>query len=97
MTNDSRLLTSLSLHITGKVQGVYYRQSTRKKALSLGLSGYVKNLPDGAVDILATGNREQLDELIAWCKIGPPPAKVKEVIVKEMELEIFEGFEIRRG
>ncbi|MBK6827931.1 MAG: acylphosphatase [Chitinophagaceae bacterium] len=96
MTNDSRLLTSLSLHITGKVQGVYYRQSTRKKALSLGLSGYVQNLPDGSVSILATGNSEQLDELIAWCKIGPTAAIVREVIVKETDLENFEGFEIRR-
>ncbi len=97
MTNDSRLLTSLSLLITGKVQGVYYRQSTRKKALSLGLSGYVKNLPDGAVYILATGHQEQLEEIIAWCKIGPPAALVRDVIVKEMDVENFEGFEIRRG
>ncbi len=89
-------MTTLSLHITGKVQGVYYRQSTRKKAISLGLGGYVKNLSDGSVFILATGNRKQLDELIVWCKIGPPAAKVKEIMVTEMELEIFEGFEIRR-
>ncbi len=89
-------MTTLSLHITGKVQGVYYRQSTRKKALSLGLVGYVKNLPDGAVFILATGNKEQLEELIAWCKTGPPAAKVKEVMVTEIEMVIFDGFEIRR-
>ena len=97
MTNDSRLLTSLSLHITGKVQGVYYRQSTRKKALSLGLSGYVQNLPDGSVYIRVTGKRSLLDELIAWCRTGPPAAVVKELIVTELVMEEFDGFEIRRG
>ena len=89
-------MTTLSLHITGKVQGVYYRQSTRKKALSLDLCGFVKNMPDGSVLIMVTGKRKQLEELISWCKTGPPAAKVKEVMVTEIEMEIFDGFEIRR-
>lgn len=88
--------STISLQVSGKVQGVYYRQSTRKKALSLGLSGYVQNLPDGSVYIRATGNREQLDKLIAWCRIGPPAASVKELIVQEMNLENFEDFLIKR-
>lgn len=89
-------MTTLSLHITGKVQGVYYRQSTRKKALSLGLSGYVQNLPDGSVYIRVTGMRSQLDELIDWCRTGPPAAVVKELVVTELAPEVFDGFEIRR-
>ena len=45
---------------------------------------------------MVTGKREQLEELISWCKTGPPAAKVKEVMVTEIEMEIFDGFEIRR-
>jgi acylphosphatase len=89
-------MPTLSLHITGKVQGVYYRQSTRKKALSLGLSGFVQNLPDGSVYIRVTGLRSLLDELITWCRTGPPAAVVKELVITELSVEEFDGFEIRR-
>ena len=49
------------------MQGVYYRQSTKEKALELGISGIVKNLPNGNVQILATGTDDQLDQLVQWC------------------------------
>jgi acylphosphatase len=89
-------MPTLSLHITGKVQSVYYRQSTRKKALSLGLSGFVQNLPDGSVYIRVTGLRSLLDELITWCRTGPPAAVVNELVITELSVEEFDGFEIRR-
>jgi acylphosphatase len=90
------MLQTVSLHITGKVQGVYYRQSARTKALSLGITGWVQNLPGQSVQIIATGRSGQLNEFMEWCKKGPPAAKVNQVTVTEQALEIFEEFMIRR-
>lgn len=90
------MLQTVCLHITGKVQGVYYRQSARTKALSLGITGYVQNLPDQSVQIIATGSSGALKELIEWCKKGPPAASVNQVRVTEQTLEVFEQFMIRR-
>ena len=90
------MLQTVSLHITGKVQGVYYRQSARTKAHSLGITGWVQNLPDLSVQILATGHTGPLNELMEWCKKGPPAAMVAQVTVTEQALEIFEEFIIRR-
>ena len=67
------------LIIAGKVQGVFYRASAKDKAVSLGLKGYVKNLPGGSVELVAEGSPEKLNQLIEWCKDGPANAKVNEV------------------
>ena len=67
------------LIIVGKVQGVFYRASAMDTALSLGLTGYVKNLPDGFVELVAEGSPEKLNLLIEWCKEGPVNARVSEV------------------
>ena len=67
------------LLITGKVQGVFYRASARDKADSLGIGGYVSNLPDGSVEAVAEGASESIDEFITWCRNGPPNAEVKDV------------------
>jgi acylphosphatase len=90
------MLQTISITVIGQVQGVYYRQSTREKALELGVSGFVKNLPDGNVRILATGTADQLDKLVIWCKQGPPYAKVKAVDVNNEEPQVFMGFAIQR-
>jgi acylphosphatase len=90
------MLKTVSILIQGKVQGVWYRQSSKEKALSLGIGGSVSNQPDGSVSITATGTAEQLNEFIAWCRQGPPRALVIHVDVKELPQQIFEGFEIRR-
>jgi len=87
---------TISIKVTGLVQGVYFRQSTKEKALELGISGIVKNLPDGNVHIRATGTADQLDQLVQWCKQGPPLAKVKEVTVENEDREVFMGFAIMR-
>ena len=71
---------TISIHITGKVQGVFYRQSTREKAVSLGLTGTVRNNPDGSVTVVASGDKELLDELVSWCRQGPPSARVNNVV-----------------
>lgn len=67
------------LIIEGKVQGVFYRASAMEKAVSLGLSGFVRNLSGGEVELVAEGRRENLDELISWCRIGPPNAHVTDI------------------
>lgn len=87
---------TLCITITGKVQGVYYRQSTRTKAIELSVSGIVMNLPDGSVQIIVTGTELQLAQLAAWCKTGPPRAIVTSVDVKELPLQQFTDFSIQR-
>ncbi len=62
--------------VSGKVQGVNYRWATRKEASRLGLKGWVKNLTDGSVELIAQGERESLEQLITWCRGGPPLAMV---------------------
>ena len=65
--------------VSGKVQGVFFRASTREQALKLGLRGYAKNLADGRVEVLAAGDEAALDELTAWLRQGPPRARVDEL------------------
>ncbi|MFO8034540.1 MAG: acylphosphatase [Candidatus Bipolaricaulota bacterium] len=67
--------------IYGYVQGVFFRASARDKALNLGLTGYVRNLPDGSVELEAEGEDDSLRELISWCHHGPPAARVERVEV----------------
>jgi acylphosphatase len=70
----------VNILVIGKVQGVFYRASTLEQAQRLNLTGWVKNLPDGAVEITAEGSRIGLEDLVVWCRQGPPDAKVDEVI-----------------
>ena len=65
--------------IKGRVQGVWFRDSTRREALKLGITGYAKNLPNGDVEILANGDEAALDRLCQWLHEGPPMAKVSSV------------------
>ena len=85
------------LHITGKVQGVWYRASAKDKALALGLKGKVWNEPDGTVGALVQGPDDLVTQFIAWCKEGPILAEVNDVAVSEQPMtESFTGFEITR-
>ncbi len=65
--------------ISGRVQGVFYRANTEKRAVSLGLKGWVRNLPNGQVEVLAEGPEENLKQLMEWCRKGPPFSRVVEV------------------
>ena len=69
----------VSLLISGRVQGVFFRLKTKEEAGKLGLTGWVKNNGDGSVEILAEGDKDKLDELIDWCKKGPQHAQVDKV------------------
>jgi acylphosphatase len=87
---------TIAVTVKGKVQGVFFRQSTREKAKALGIAGTVANLPDGSVHIIATGSTEQLDELTAWTKTGPPKATVAAVEIADVPLRDFADFKIIR-
>jgi acylphosphatase len=87
-------MKTFSIIISGKVQGVFYRQSTKEKAVQLGIKGKVMNLDDGNVQVIATGDEEKLEQLIAWCRQGPPRAVIENIDVKEVPLEAFEGFRV---
>ena len=90
------MLQTISIIIKGKVQGVFFRQSTREIADQLNINGQVRNLHNGDVHIIATGTKEQLDKLTQWCKKGPPRAKVTGVDVQEISLQNFHEFIIVR-
>lgn len=67
------------MRIRGRVQGVFYRQSTKDEALRLGLTGWVRNLDDGSVEALAEGPEQQIRALVRWCRTGPPGSRVESV------------------
>ncbi len=69
------------IHIAGRVQGVTFRASAQRVARALGLTGFAKNEADGSVRIVAEGSAAALDQLVAWCRTGPPRARVDRVDV----------------
>jgi acylphosphatase len=73
-------------YVSGRVQGVFYRASTRQKATELGCSGYARNLPDGRVEVLAVGETQAVHSLLEWLWQGPPAAEVTAVDVQELSL-----------
>ncbi len=81
--------------IKGKVQGVFFRKFVYDNASSLDLKGYVKNLNNGDVEVVAKGSEENIKKLIELCRKGPSGASVYDVIVNNIENEEFENFEIR--
>ena len=88
----------VNLRIRGRVQGVYYRASTQREARALGLTGWVRNRPDGSVEALAEGPRPALERLIAWCEEGPPAARVTDVEQTWSDAtNEFDDFRVLRG
>lgn len=86
----------VQIKVKGQVQGVFFRSTCQELAFNLQLTGYVQNLPDGAVLVVAEGEKEKLAKLLNWCKKGPNFARVEEVKVSwEKAKGAFEGFEIR--
>ena len=65
------------LKIQGRVQGVFYRQSTKDTAVRLGLTGWARNCPDGSVEVVFEGTREAMDAAIEWCRQGPAAALLR--------------------
>ena len=87
-------MKSLHLQILGRVQGVWFRESMRNEAERLGVTGWVRNLPDGSVEAIIQGSIEAVDALLEWTQTGPPMARVERVIVDEAQGQ-FNMFERR--
>ena len=79
--------------VAGRVQGVWYRASTRRQAEQLGITGHAINLPDGRVEVLACGGGDAVAELQAWLWVGPPAAEVTDVACETLTLECPPTFE----
>ena len=84
------------VRVSGRVQGVFFRDSTREKAQELGLAGYVTNAPDGTVEALFEGPSDQVREMVRWCEEGPAYAAVENVDADfEPAKGDLSGFEVR--
>jgi len=81
--------------VWGKVQGVWFRESTRREAEVLGLSGHAVNLADGSVEVVAAGGAAEVDKLAAWLHRGPPLARVEKVSEKDIPDPGLGGFSTR--
>jgi acylphosphatase len=89
-------LASLKAAVYGRVQGVFFRDSVARWARELRLAGYVRNLPDGTVEVRAEGERQQLEKLVGYLKVGPPAARVSEVVTSWSEYTgSYSGFSVR--
>ena len=89
-------MQTIKLLISGKVQGVWYRKSSSIKAEELNLKGTVRNLEDGRVEIVASGEKEDLERLVNWCKKGPELAIVDNIKLEILDDQSFSDFRIIR-
>jgi acylphosphatase len=87
-------MTSVRFIVTGRVQGVFYRASTREQALGLGLAGHAKNRSDGSVEVVACGAVDALEALERWLRQGPPEARVETVSREDLPEQDLRGFHI---
>lgn len=88
-------LIGIHCFVSGKVQGVWFRASTKEQADTIGVTGWVRNLPDGRVEVMAAGERQQVAKLYAWLQHGPRLAKVTNLTYEECPWQAFAGFEQR--
>lgn len=89
-------IVRVHVFISGRVQGVGYRYATVDTASQLGLSGWVRNLPDRRVEAVFEGWHGTVKEMIRWCHQGPPAAVVEDVVVEYEQPEGLGGFEVRK-
>lgn len=91
-------MAKICRHVTvsGKVQGVWFRDSTQKEAQTLGITGWIRNVPSGEVELVACAEEQVLNTFCRqWLWEGPPAAEVEEVSERPIEYEAHEGFTIR--
>jgi acylphosphatase len=89
-------LASLQATVSGRVHGVFFRAFVESRAGDLNLTGYVRNLSDGSVEVLAEGERERLKKLVHYLEVGPPAARVDKVDTKwDVYRGLFSGFRVR--
>ena len=83
------------VHISGRVQGVFFRANTWKRARELALTGWVRNLPDGSVESVFEGEASAAEAMLTWSRVGSPPSRVDNVeVLEETATGEFTGFEI---
>lgn len=85
---------SYIVHVSGKVQGVYFRVSSQQKAIDYGLSGYAKNLADGDVELMLCGEEESVEKMLNWLKEGPKQAEVTQMQQKQVDWQEHSFFAI---
>ena len=85
----------IHLVVSGRVQGVFFRDGTRRKAMELGLRGYAKNLPNGDVEVVAEGDEDKINKLIEFIKNNPGHSKVENIKIYNKMAENFKTFEIK--
>ena len=86
----------IRVHISGLVQGVFFRAATRRAAMDLNLSGWVRNMRDRRVEAIFEGEDAAVEKMVEWCQVGPPAARVDKVIMMEEQYTgDFSGFSIR--
>ncbi len=93
MSNEQTTLKTLRLAIRGRVQGVFFRDSMRREAQRLGVSGWVRNCSDGSVEAVVHGTAAEIDAIVRWAQRGPEHAQVTQVDVEPADGE-FAGFKI---
>jgi len=76
-------LKRVHVYISGRVQGVFFRAETQRAAKGFNLTGWIRNISDGRVEALFEGEDESVDKMLDWCHIGPPAARVEEVLITE--------------
>jgi|TARA_B110000908_G_scaffold166969_1_gene219059 acylphosphatase len=81
-------------HISGKVQGVFFRASSQQIAIDFGLSGYARNLADGDVEVLMSGDQEKVDKMLEWLAHGPHQAEVANIEKKQVKYNPHDFFSI---
>jgi acylphosphatase len=81
--------------VHGRVQGVFFRDSTRTQARAAGVRGWVRNRPDGTVEAHLEGEAEAVDRVLAWMHEGPPHARVEQVVHEDATVQDPPGFEVR--
>jgi acylphosphatase len=89
-------LKTVEIIVSGKVQGVFFRQSTRDQARALEIKGHVENLNNGDVKIIASGEEKSLEALYQWCRTGPPHAQVTRVTKSAIPWREFDSFQVVR-
>jgi acylphosphatase len=83
---------TLHCYVSGKVQGVWFRANTKQEADLLGLTGFAKNLADGRVEVMLSGDRVKVEKMYQWLHQGPKLARVTAVSREELPAQEFEGF-----
>lgn len=86
---------SLHFHVSGRVQGVFFRRYAKQQADRHGLAGWIRNLPDGRVEGVASGEQDGLESFRKWLQQGPELARVTAVEIEELEFAEFDGFTIK--